>query len=287
MGRHRTPEEKIALGERARALRADGRSRREIMAELHVGEDLLTRLLDGTAVPMGLCRGRAKDDLRARAVELRLGGATYDQIAAQLGVSKASCSLWLRDLPRPEPEPFRDAAALERREQALRTRLRRDREARDADGRRLSEAAAEALGEISSRDLVVAFAVSYWCEGGKSKPWNRSKRVTWMNSDPRLVRLFLEGLSLLGVGAERIGLRVHIHETADESAARQWWSSETAIPLERFARSTIKRHRPSTNRKNILDGYRGCVCVTVRQSRDLYQVVEGLFEALTAGSRYN
>ena len=286
MGRHRTPEEKLALGERARAMRADGRSRREIMAELHVGEDLLTQLMVGTAVPVTVRRARAKDEVRARAVELRLGGATYDQIAAQLGVSKSSCSLWLRELPHPEADPTRHAEAAERRAQALRTRLQRDREARDAEGRQLSEASARALGEISSRDLVVAFAVSYWCEGGKSKPWNRSKSIQWMNSDPRLVRMFLEALFLLGIEADRIGLRLHIHETADESAARQWWSSETAIPLERFARSTIKRHRPSTNRKNILDGYRGCVCVTVRQSRDLYQVVEGLFEALTAGSRY-
>jgi transposase len=38
--------------------------------------------------------------LHAKARELRAGGATYDEIAAELGVSKGSVSLWVRDMPR-------------------------------------------------------------------------------------------------------------------------------------------------------------------------------------------
>lgn len=49
-----------------------------------------------------------------------------------------------------------------------------------------------------------------------AKPCNRAKRITWMNSDPRLVRLFLEALFLLGIEPDRVGLRLQIHETADE-----------------------------------------------------------------------
>ena len=98
MGRHRTPEEKRELGERARGMRGQGRSRREISAELGVGDDLLRALLEGVAVPESLRRPRAKDDVRAAAIELRRVGRTYDEIAAELGVSKSTCSLWLRDV---------------------------------------------------------------------------------------------------------------------------------------------------------------------------------------------
>ena len=42
MARHRTAEEKRELAERARELRAAGRSRREIQAELGIGDDLTT-----------------------------------------------------------------------------------------------------------------------------------------------------------------------------------------------------------------------------------------------------
>src|SRR4051794_36950124 len=104
MGRHRTPDEKLVLGEQARALRAAGRSRREIRAELAVGDDLLTELIADTDVPDSLRRPRAKDDHRAAALALREAGRTYDEIADEIGVSKGTLSLWLRDLPHPSEE---------------------------------------------------------------------------------------------------------------------------------------------------------------------------------------
>lgn len=96
MGRHRTAEEKRELGERARALRAAGRSRREIQVELGIGDDLAKAFLAGTEVPAALRRPRAKDDVREQAVLMRQRGRTYDDIALDLGVSKSSLSLWLR-----------------------------------------------------------------------------------------------------------------------------------------------------------------------------------------------
>ena len=280
MARHRTPEEKRELGERARALRAAGRSQREIIAELRVGEDLLRQLLAGTEVPDSLRRPRAKDELRAKAVELRLAGRTYDEIAAELGVSKSSCSLWLRDLPRPEEDPERRAASQERRLQALRARAARGNAERDAEGDLIAATAGGALLEVGARDLVVAFAISYWCEGAKRKPWSRQERLAWMNSDPDLVRLFLEGLRLLGVTDDRLSCQVHIHESGDEPAARRWWQEVTGLPPECFRPSTIKRHNPVTVRKNVAEAYRGCLGIRVLRSRELYLVVRGIVEGL-------
>lgn len=285
MGRHRTPEEKRELGEQARALRAAGRSRREIQAELGIGDDLARAFLSGTDVPDGLRRPRAKDDLREQARQMRREGATYDQVATVLSVSKSSCSLWLRDLPHPEADPERAAEAQERRLDALRARARRDRDARDAEGRQVQQAAAEGVGAVTSRDLVLALAVSYWCEGAKRKEWSRHQVVQWMNSDPVLVALFLDGLELLGVERERLSLRVHIHETADEAAARQWWAGHTGVPLEQFRRSTIKRHNPRSIRRNVGESYRGCLCITVLKSRQLYDVLAGLVQGLATTPR--
>ena len=154
-------------------------------------------------------------------MELRRSGATYDQIAAQLGVSKSSCSLWLRHLPRPEADPDRAAQAQARRLVAIRARAARDRDARDAAADRGRAQVASFLGIITSRDLVLAAAVSYWCEGAKRKPWNRTEIVKWMNIDPVLVRLFLEGLALLDVSTERLSLRLHIQADADEGSTAE------------------------------------------------------------------
>lgn len=188
MGRHRTPEEKEQLGEQARAMRTSGRSRREIQTELGIGDDLAKQLLRGVPLPDSLRRPQAKDELREAAVAMRRQGATYDQIAAELSVSKSSCSLWLRELPHPDVDPQQAAEAQQRRVVALRARAARDRDARDEVGRRITAAAGQALGAITPRDLVLAMAVSYWCEGAKTKPWNRQKVIQWMNSDAMLVR---------------------------------------------------------------------------------------------------
>ena len=245
----------------------------------------MSQLLQDRAVPVSLRRPNAKDDVRAQAVELRRSGATYDQIAAQLGVSKSSCSLWLRHLPRPEADPDRAAQAQARRLVAIRARAARDRDARDAAADRGRAQVASFLGIITSRDLVLAAAVSYWCEGAKRKPWNRAEIVKWMNSDPVLVRLFLEGLALLDVSTERLSLRLHIHADADEAASRTWWSEQTRVPLVQFRSSTIKRHNPKTKRGNVGKDYHGCLCITVLGSRGLYQAFEGLVQGLAGQPR--
>jgi transposase len=148
VGRHRTPEEKRELGEKARAMRADGRSRREIREVLRIGDDLAKAFLRDTEVPDALRRPRAKDAQRELAVVMRLAGRTYDEIAAELGVSKSTCSLWLRDLPRPvadtPPQPEAMPPAVGASASPPDVLARRDRaRALRARGLLLSEIAAE------------------------------------------------------------------------------------------------------------------------------------------------
>jgi transposase len=280
MGRHRTPEEKVQLGEQARAMRAAGKSRREIQAELGIGDDLAKELLRGTELPDSLRRPRAKDDLRGKARELREAGWTYPHIAKELGVSKSSCSLWLRDMVHPLPGLEGQA----RRTAAIRASCAKTQELREAARVAFKAEVAEALGAVSDRDVLVALAVSYWCEGGKTKPWARRELVQWMNSDLMLVKLFLEGLRTLGISDDRIRLRLSIHESADEPAARQWWADQLDWCADDFMRSTLKRHNPKTVRKNVADNYHGCLTVTVLQSRLLYQLLDGLVHGIAQGA---
>jgi transcriptional regulator with XRE-family HTH domain len=276
MARHRTAEEKVQLAEQARALRAAGRSRREIEAALGIGDDLAKELLRGVPVPASLRRARAKDDVREKARELREAGWTYPQIAKELGVSKSSCSLWLRDIVHPLPGLEGQA----RRTAAIRASAAKTQEMREADRVAFKGEVADALGQVSNRDVLIALAVSYWCEGGKTKPWARRERLQWMNSDLMLVRLFLEGLRTLGITDDRIRLRLSIHESANEAAARRWWAERLDWREDAFMRSTIKRHNPKTVRKNVADDYHGCLTVTVLQSRLLYQLLDGLVHGL-------
>jgi hypothetical protein len=90
------------LRTRAIELRRAGRSRREIQQLLAIGSNAtLNEALRGEPPPPWTRRPKARDDLREAARKLRRDGLDYKRIAAELGVSKSSVSLWVRDLPRP------------------------------------------------------------------------------------------------------------------------------------------------------------------------------------------
>lgn len=223
----------------------------------------------------------AKDELRARARELRAQGRTYNGIAAELGVSKSSCSLWLRDMPAAPPRRPEEMSEL-RRQGALHRWAPILRE-REIERQHQKLMAAHETGPLGRRDLLIAGAMLYWAEGSKSKPWRRAEIVIFINSDPDLIRLFLAWLRMLGVVDERLALAVHIHESADVAAATKYWSQISGIPSERFLKPTLKRHNPKTVRKNVGDTYRGCLVIRVRRSAELYRRIEGWVAGVVMG----
>ncbi|MEV0016559.1 hypothetical protein [Streptomyces tendae] len=260
------------LRERAVALRREGLSRRQIRDRLHVdNNDILNRLLEGEPPPEWTKRPNAKDDLRDRARELRLQGWTYDQIQVELGCSKSSISLWVRDLPKPErrTRTREEASAIARRgwEATLR--------AREEERQRTKQQAAEEMGKLTDRELFVAGVALYWAEGSKSKPYSRRERVSFVNSDPNVISLFMAWLKLLRVDPASLRFAVQIHETADVTKAEAFWADHVGIEMTDLMKTTLKRHNPSTNRKNTNENYRGCLRIDVRDGAELYRRIEG------------
>jgi transcriptional regulator with XRE-family HTH domain len=268
------------LRERAVALRRAGLSRRQIRDRLHVdNNDILNRLLEGEPPPEWTKRPNAKDDLRERARELRLQGWTYDQIQVELGCSKSSISLWVRDLPKPErkrtPE---EASAIARRGWEVTMRLR------DEERRRTKDAAKQAVGALSPRELFLLGVGLYWAEGSKDKPYERRENVCFVNSDPGMIRVFLAWLDLLGVERDRLRFTVMIHESADVTGAERYWAEFVGAERSSFNKTTLKRHNPKTVRKNTGDSYRGCLVIKVRRSADLYRRIEGSWYGIVLGA---
>jgi Homeodomain-like domain len=261
--------------ERAIALRRDGKSRREIKEITGVTSNrMLDDALRGVPPEPAVLRPRAKDDLHARARELRANGHTYVEIAAELGVSKSSVSLWVRDLPRTgrlSYEHWRSTnAAGAARYWAV------ERPIREARRQSVRASALAQIGALSERELLIAGAIAYWCEGGKNKPYRRhANRVVFINSDPGLILFFLRFLALVGISLDRVICQLQIHENADIWAADQYWKDVTGVPPGQFRRPTLKTHKPKTNRKNTGESYRGCLRIEVRRSADLYMRIEG------------
>jgi transposase len=264
--------------EQAIALRRAGKSRREIKEILGVGSNAtLNDLLAGEPPPEWTRRPNAKDDRHAEARLLREQGYDYNRISAELGVSKSSVSLWVRDLPRPERLSY--AECRKRAAEGARRYWETERRVREAKREATRAAAAADIGSLTQRDFLIAGAIAYWCEGAKNKPYLRHDRVVFMNSDPGLIMFFLRFLDAAGVGRDRLIYRVQIHESADVAAAEQFWLALTGAAPDQFRQATLKRHNPKTVRKNVGSNYRGCLRVDVRRSSGLYRQIEGWVRA--------
>lgn len=270
------------LRERAIALRRDGLSRRQIRDRLKVSNnDILNRLLEGEPPPAWTKRPNAKDDLRARARELRLQGMTYDKIQLELGCSKSSISLWVRDLPKPDrpPRTREEASAIAKRgwEATM--------QQREIERQRTKLSAAREIEPLTDRELFIAGVTLYWAEGVKDKPHARREYLQFINSDPDVITLHLRWLNLLKVPPERLRLHVSIHESADVTSAERYWANLAGVDVSTFGKTTLKKHNPKTARKNVGDGYRGCLVVRVVNSADLYRRIEGWWYGIVVGAQ--
>ena len=273
-----TPEDPEAeLREQAVALRRAGLSRRQIRDELKLwNNDKLNRLLRDEPPPEWTRRPNAKDDLRAKARELRAEGKTYDEIEEALGVSRSSVSLWVRDLPRPP----RRKPPEDRREYMEREHWAPRRERRELERQAVKDGAAAEVGRMSERELFLVGVALYWSEGAKDKPYSRRECVTLINSDPGLIRVYLAWLDLLGVDRSALRFRLSIHESADVAKAQEYWAALTGVPVGEQQSPSLKKHNPQTARYNTGDDYRGCLVVKVLGGADLYRRIEGWWSAL-------
>lgn len=278
------PERRTAfeqLRERAIALRRAGHSRREIKALLGITSNAtLDRAVRGEPPPEWTRRPNAKDEVRSRARELRAQGLDYEEIVAALGVSKSSVSLWVRDMPRPPRLSYEETR--KRAAEGVRRYWAAERPAREARREAVRAAAAAEIGDLTDREILIAGAISYWCEGTKSKPHVLRERILFINSDPGLIRFFLRFLVTAGVESAQLRFRVYIHETADVAAAERFWADITCADPASFYKAVLKQHNPRTVRSNVEAQYHGCLRIDVLQSADLYRKIEGWVRAATA-----
>lgn len=274
MGRRVGPDDEVGR-QRAIELREGGATLEEIKKQLAVGSTRLARWLGGVAPPPRTPAGSDPtrwSGRRQQAYELRLQGRSYLEIEQKLGIPKSTQSSWFRDVPLSEEHRRR---LEERKLEGSRSGAAAIRAARLRRTEVLHQEAAAEIGEVTDRELFLLGVVAYWCEGSKAKPWAPSESVSFINSDPRLIQLFLRWLERLGYGTEDLSCNISIHENADLDAAASYWQDVTGISREQFGRPTLKRHRPKTIRRNTGEDYVGCFIIRVRRSTELNRRIAG------------
>ena len=201
---------------------------------------------------------------RHRARELRAEAWTLQDIAAELGVSKSSVSLWVRDVdfvpnPRRRTRPPRPSSLLVRKLAEI-DRL-------DAEG-------ATEIGRMSDREFLIVGAALYAGEGFK-----RDGQAGMANTDPRLLALFVTWLRRhFEVDEVRLRVRLYLHEGLDLEAAEHFWSELLRIPRSQFR--TPYRAVPDSTIRSTRHPL-GCPGVTYNCS-STHRRVMGLVRALSS-----
>lgn len=267
--------------ETAIRLRLEGNSTSQIAHALGLksGGGALSKWLKGVPPPEWTKRPNAKEDVRARAVLMRLDGRSHREIAKVLGVSRSTVSVWLRDVILTDAQR---ASLMARQVDSGKRRAATIKAQRATERERIQREARGQVGDLAQSELFVAGVVAYWAEGAKAKAWRPGGQVSFTNSDPTMIRLFLAWLRLIGVERDRVTFRLHIHESADPLAAAEFWAKEVTSPMSAFRKTVLKRHNPQTSRRNTGESYRGCLIVRVRRSTDLYLQIVGWYQGLIA-----
>ena len=201
---------------------------------------------------------------RARARELRAQSWTLNEIAAELGVSKASVSVWVRDVdfvprPRNRGHPAGPKHPMRVRKEAEIAR---------------SKAEAETwVGQLSDRERTMFALGLYAGEGDKT-----GGEVAMANTNPLYLRVFLTWLrGNFDIDESRLRVVLYLHDGLDLDAAVAFWSQALHIPASQFTKPY--RAVPDASIRQTKHVY-GCPSVRYASSHLLRRVM-AMIEAVT------
>ncbi len=182
---------------------------------------------------------------RERARTLRTQGKSINQIVKEIGVSKASASLWVRDIVLSDQqknklsEHGRSVASIEKRRLS---RLANEH----AKTRNVIENAKRDIKEISQKNLQLLGIALYMGEGGKTK--KGIARIA--NSDPALIKMAMRFFrEVCGVEECRFYAHIHTFSTTNVEKSERYWSQITGIPRRQFYKTYTKQSSASKQKR--------------------------------------
>ena len=165
-------------------------------------------------------RGKVRERELARA--LRARGATLADIAAQLGVSKSSVSLWVRDVAF---TPSKRRTGARRRPHLAHDRKLREIEECDAEGCRR-------IGTLAEDAFLAAGVALYAGEGAKGEG-----AVKFANTNSGIMRFFCTWLRRsFAIDETRLRVHLYLHQGLDLERANAFWAEVTGIPVAQFTK---------------------------------------------------
>ncbi len=188
---------------------------------------------------------------RNKALVLRKKGWSEKEISGELGVSKSTVSLWVRNLK------LSDKAKKILSKKFSLGQIKSQEAHRNITKQKV-EAAEDFANEIlidyknSNTTTLILCSLIYYCEGTKSM----YQPVYFTNSDPLLLCLFLKLFrSSFNLNERKFRVCVHLHNYHNIRDQLNFWSKTLTIPRSQFSKPYLKKNSGVYKK----EGYRGCV----------------------------
>ncbi len=185
---------------------------------------------------------------RELARKLRKQGKSMNQIIEETGFSKASVSLWTRDVVLTKSQRNkiskrgRSVESIERRRLSRLANIHKKRRA-------IIEVAKKDISEISQKELKIIGTMIYWGEGGKTGHWS----VRLANSDPVIIQVMMRFFrEICKVSDDKFHAHIHTFENANIEKTEKYWSKISGVPRNKFYKTYVKPSKAGLQKRKTL-----------------------------------
>lgn len=211
---------------------------------------------------------------KEEAIKLRFQGKSYGEILKILDLpSKGTLSAWFKELKlSPEAKKIlRGKMFIARKRNLLRFNEERTKKIINENKSIFSNAGKE-IKKLSDYELKLVGAMLYWGEGTIHHGRYRYPRLSFSNSNPEMVKIYLSFLrKILKVENDKILVGIHIHPNISENRARKFWQEITGLSGSKFyIFRQISRSSGLKRDKKFLPC--GTIQITVTRRQLFYQV---------------
>ena len=226
----------------------------------------------------------AKYKLRIKAREMRSKGVSVGKIAKEIGVTKGTVSLWVRDiiLTVGQLENIRKQWIKGTESGRLKGSLMQKQRRLELI-EKMDRAGQKRFISLADSEFFVAGIALYWAEGSK-----KTRKLELCNSDPKMIKFMIDWfVKYFGLDTSRFSARISINEIHKkrEEVIKEYWSNITKIPISQFRKTSYKKVKPQKIYANY-DSYFGVLDLVILKPGELYYKMLGLVSGLASVAQW-
>ena len=205
---------------------------------------------------------------------LRRKGMSLNDIVREVGVSKASVSLWVRDIELSAQQKKKLSAHGRSVESIEKRRISRIQGTLKKH-RAVIDSAKEQISTLSKQELLLVGTALYWGEGGKTN--KGMARIS--NSDPDVIKFMMNFFrEIFNVPHAKFRGHVHTFSHLNAEKAERYWSTVSGIPRKQFYKTYSKPSIASKGKRDKLPygTFQIYVCDTI-----IFLTIKGWIERLS------